>query len=82
MPDTMKRVRITTDHPDARDRFTPVVLVDGEPLDCVTHIGVDYGYDDGPLAVTLTLIGVDVDLEGAPEYLVKVIGPPPKRPAE
>jgi hypothetical protein len=84
VPDTRKRVRIVTGHyPERPDDVA--VLVDGEPLRCVTRISFDHDYSEtrGLPLVTLTLIGVDVDLdlEGAPDYLVRVVGPRPPDPA-
>lgn len=76
MPDTSKRVRIVTGHP-GYPPDTPVVLVDGEPLRCVQRIQMDHSYTGELPAVQLTLIGVDVDfdMDAAPDYLVRVVGP-------
>lgn len=73
------RVRIVTDR-EGYPPHQPVVLVDGEPLRAVTRIEfAPYSHaQGGPMLVTLTLLGVDValDLEAAPEHLVRVVGPP------
>jgi hypothetical protein len=78
MPDTRKRVKIVSDHP-GYPPGSPVVLVDGEPLRCVSRIKLDHEYSGGLPTVELTLIGVDVDLDldATPDYLVKVVGPAP-----
>jgi hypothetical protein len=84
MPDTSKQVRMVMgDHPDAPadwPNYQICVLADGQPLAGVTDVKIWTDADEGfrPV-VQLTLIGVDVDLEGAPEYLVKVVGPGPKK---
>lgn len=78
--DTRKRVRIVTGHPGYPE-YSPVVLVDGEPIRAVTRIELDYRHEDGVPLVKLTILGIDVDMDlGAiPEYLVKVVGPKPDR---
>jgi hypothetical protein len=82
MPDTRKRVKIVTGfYPDMPDQ--PVVLVDGEPLRSVSRIEIDHTNGDGPHGrmplIKLTLAGIDVDLEleGVPDYYIKVVGPRP-----
>ena len=69
--DRRKRVRIRMGADDAY----PSVTIDGERLDCVSRIEIDHSAGDAPMRVRLTLIGVDIDLEGAPEHLVKIVGP-------
>lgn len=78
MPDTHRRVRLTTDHPQS-NFHRPVILVDDKPLYGVTEIRYECKYNGEIPKVQLTLLGVDIELEGAPEYLVRVVGPGPKK---
>jgi hypothetical protein len=80
MPDTHRKVKVTTDPgiPNVTP-FAPVVMVDDKPLYGVTEIEFKHNYSDGgPPVVKVTLIGADVDLEGIPDYMVRVVGPRPK----
>lgn len=78
--DTHRKVRIVNGKdaniPNIRSD-EPVVLVDGKLLYGVTRIEMDHKYAEGRTTAKITLVGVDVDLEAAPEYIVKVIGPKP-----
>lgn len=79
MPDTRRHVHITTEHDVAKSLGRPVVLVDGEPLYGVTSFKIEHDYSDGgTVRAQITLLGVDVDLKAAPDYLVKVVGPGPQ----
>lgn len=76
---TDQRVRIVNgDKVDNYPDYGLAVLVDGEPLRGVTKVGIDWGPPDGPVAVQVTLLGVDIDFEAAPDYFVKVVGPRPQ----
>lgn len=57
----------------------PVVMVDDKLLYGVTRIKIDHTYDQGRCTAEITLTGVDVDLEAAPDYLVRVVGPKPPK---
>lgn len=82
MPATHRKVRIVSGKdcgvpnviPDV-----PVVMVDGKPLQGVTRIKFDHKYSEGRPVIEVTLVGVDIDYEGAPDYLVRVVGPKPPR---
>ncbi len=85
MPDTRKRVQIVSGErtdldPKHYRAGQPVVLVDGEPLQCVTSFRIDHDYGKGFPVVELTLIGVDVDFDitADPRYVVRVVGPSPE----
>jgi hypothetical protein len=59
------RVRITTPERAGVDWLGPVVLVDDQPLSHVSRVAFDYNWNDGgPLRMELTLIGVDIDIDG------------------
>lgn len=76
--DTRKRVKIVTGHP-GYPPDSPVVLVDNQPLRAVSRIEIDHTYNGGLPEVKLTVLGVDVDMnmDAAPDYLVRVVGPRP-----